>query len=98
MTVTCVYVRVKAEAVSKFIEATTENHLESVKEKGNFRFDLIQQADDPEQFMIYEVYETEEDAAAHKKTQHYMKWRDAVSDMMAEPRKGIKYNLIQPRW
>ena len=96
MTVTCVYVHVKAGAVEEFIEATTANHSESVKEPGNIRFDLIQQPDDPSRFMIYEVYETEEAAAAHKNTNHYLVWRDAVKDMMEEPRKGVKYKIIQP--
>jgi (4S)-4-hydroxy-5-phosphonooxypentane-2,3-dione isomerase len=96
MIVTCVYVHVKADAVDSFIKATTANHLESVKEPGNLRFDLVQQLDDPGRFMIYEAYESEEAAKAHKNTDHYLKWRDAVADSMAEPRQGVKYNIIQP--
>jgi autoinducer 2-degrading protein len=96
MIVTCVYVAVKPDAVQKFIEASTENHNESVKESGNLRFDLIQQADDPCRFMIYEAYESDAAAAAHKATHHYLKWRDKVAEMMAEPRKGVKYNIVQP--
>jgi autoinducer 2-degrading protein len=46
--------------------------------------------------MIYEAYESDEAAAAHKATPHYLKWRDRVAEMMAEPRKGVKYNIIQP--
>jgi autoinducer 2-degrading protein len=57
---------------------------------------LIQKADDPDRFMLYEAYESEEAAAAHKNTEHYLKWRDQVSDMMAEPRAGVRYNIIQP--
>ncbi len=102
MNVTCVYVHVKPEAVDRFIEATVSNHNESVKEPGNLRFDLIQQSDDHCRFMIYEAYESDEAAAAHKNTGHYLDWRDAVKDLMAEPRKGIKYNIIVPndtsRW
>ena len=96
MTVTCVYVHVKTDDVEEFIEATTANHFDSVKEPGNIRFDLVQQSDDPSRFMIYEAYETEEAAAAHKSTSHYLIWRDAVKDMMEEPRKGVKYKIIQP--
>jgi len=96
MIVTCVYVTVKPDVIQKFIEASAANHLESVKEPGNLRFDFIQQADDPCRFMIYEAYESDEAAAAHKATPHYLKWRDTVAEMMAEPRKGIKYNIIQP--
>ena len=96
MIVNCVYVSVKPDSVRSFIEATTANHLESVNEPGNLRFDLIQQADDPCRFMIYEAYESDSAAALHKNTSHYLKWRDTVKDYMAEPRQGIKYNIIVP--
>jgi len=52
--------------------------------------------------MLYEAYESEDAAALHKNTAHYFRWRDAVADFMDEPRKGIKYNIIEPndlsRW
>jgi len=96
MIVTCVHVHVKPESVKEFIAASTANHLESVKEKGNLRFDFVQQADDPCRFMIYEAYESDDAAAAHKSTPHYLRWRDVVRDMMAEPRNGVKYIILQP--
>ena len=46
--------------------------------------------------MLYEAYESEEASAAHKNTAHYLKWRDSVANWMAEPRKGIKYNIVAP--
>ncbi len=102
MIVTCVYVNVKPDAVDRFINETIINHQESVKEPGNLRFDFIQKADDFCSFMIYEVYESEEAVAEHKKSAHYINWRDAVADFMVEPRKGIRYNVIEPsditRW
>ncbi|NLV19234.1 MAG: antibiotic biosynthesis monooxygenase [Bacteroidetes bacterium] len=96
MIVTCVYVHVKPEAVESFIKASNENHLGSVSEPGNLRFDFVQQADDPCRFMFYEAYESEDAVSAHKMTPHYKKWRDTVADMMAEPRKGVRYNILQP--
>jgi (4S)-4-hydroxy-5-phosphonooxypentane-2,3-dione isomerase len=96
MIVTCVYVHVKTEAAEKFIEATTANHLESIREPGNMRFDFSRQTDDPDRFLIYEVYASEEANTAHKNTPHYLKWRDTVQEMMAEPRKGIRYHLLRP--
>jgi (4S)-4-hydroxy-5-phosphonooxypentane-2,3-dione isomerase len=96
MLVTCVLINVKPDAVQSFIKATIENHLESAKETGNLRFDFIQQADDPCRFMLYEAYESEEAAAAHKNTVHYIKWRDSVKDYMADPRQGVRYNIIEP--
>jgi (4S)-4-hydroxy-5-phosphonooxypentane-2,3-dione isomerase len=97
MIVTCVYVHVKYDHVNDFIVSTTDNHFESVKEPGNLRFDIIQQADDECRFMIYEAYESETSAAFHKSTTHYQKWRDRVNDYMAEPRYGVKYNIIEPK-
>jgi autoinducer 2-degrading protein len=97
MIVTCVHVKVKKEAVNQFIEVTTANHRESVKESRNLRFDILRQDEDPNSFLLYEAYETEDAAAAHKKTPHYLKWREEVADWMAEPRKGVKYNIIEPK-
>jgi (4S)-4-hydroxy-5-phosphonooxypentane-2,3-dione isomerase len=96
MKVTCVYVSVKPDNVRMFIEATKANHLESVKEPGNLRFDLIQQDDDPSKFMLYEAFKSEADSANHKTTEHYKKWRTQVESYMAEPRKGVKYSIIEP--
>jgi (4S)-4-hydroxy-5-phosphonooxypentane-2,3-dione isomerase len=94
MTTTCVYVTVKPEHIDDFIKAMLANHTESVKEPGNLRFDVLQDSNDPCKFMIYEVYETEEAAAAHKSTAHYALWRDTVANWMAEPRKGVKYAIL----
>lgn len=91
MQVTLVHVHVEPENVQDFIEASLENARESVKEPGNVRFDVLQSKDNPCRFVLYEAYATVEDAAAHKGTQHYLRWREAVADWMAEPRQGIQY-------
>ncbi len=91
MIVTCVYVHVKREHVDDFIEATTRNQEGSVREPENLRFDVLQAADDSARFLLYEAYASEEAAARHKQTDHYLTWRDRVADWMAEPRKGVRY-------
>jgi (4S)-4-hydroxy-5-phosphonooxypentane-2,3-dione isomerase len=96
MIVNCVYIHVKPDKIGSFIEATRANHLETVKEPGNLRFDIIQQANDPTWFMLYEAYDSEIAAANHKTTSHYFKWRDIAEDFMAEPRHGVRYNIIEP--
>ncbi|MDP4224080.1 MAG: antibiotic biosynthesis monooxygenase [Bacteroidota bacterium] len=97
MIVTCVHVHVKPEAVDDFIKASVLNHIGSVQEAGNLRFDFLQQADDPTRFMIYEAFESEEAVSNHKTTTHYLEWRDTVKDMMADPRYGVKYNVLEPK-
>ncbi len=96
MVVTSVLVHVKAEHVDDFIKETIRNHENSIKENGNMRFDILQSTDDPTRFMLYEAYDSAESAAAHKKTAHYLAWRDAVANWMAEPRQGIAYKSIKP--
>ena len=91
-----VHVRVKPESVEPFRQATLENARASVQELGIARFDVVQQQDDATRFVLVEVYRTPEAATAHKETAHYAKWRDAVAEMMAEPRQGVRYNAIFP--
>lgn len=97
MITTLVYVHVKPEFVDPFIEATRENHEHSVKENGNFRFDVLQDENDPTKFLLYEAYESKTSAAAHKGTPHYAKWRDTVASWMAAPRQGVRHRMLFPR-
>ncbi len=96
MIVTTVIVYVKPENIDDFIEASKKNHQCSIQEPGNMRFDVLQCTDDPSRFLLYEAYESEEAAAYHKKTEHYLKWRDTVADWMAKPREGIPHKVICP--
>ena len=96
MHVTCVYVYVKQEYIDEFRKASVENHKGAVKEPGNLRFDILQNSKDPGMFMIYEAYESNEAAAAHKQTAHYLKWKETVAEWMARPREGIKYDILFP--
>jgi len=96
MIVTCVTVYVKEEFIPNFIEATLDNHRNSVKEEGNLRFDVLQCNGDETRFFLYEAYSTAEASATHKKTAHYLKWRDTVADWMAQPRVGVAHSVIAP--
>ncbi|MDX1980268.1 MAG: antibiotic biosynthesis monooxygenase [Bryobacteraceae bacterium] len=89
-----VHVRVKPDSAGAFMEATRENAANSIQEPGVARFDVLRQADDPTRFLLIEVYRDAEAPARHKETAHYLKWRDAVAGMMAEPRTSVKYESI----
>jgi len=96
MLIVHVHVRVKPELIAAFRAASIENARNSVLEPGVARFDVIQQVDDPARFVLVEVYRTPEAPALHKETAHYLAWRDAVADMMAEPRSSVKYSNLFP--
>lgn len=96
MFVVCVHVHVRPEHLQDFIEATLDNARKTIQEPGNLRFDVLQQADDPNRFVIYEVYRDDAGMEAHKQTPHYARWRAVVEPWMAEPRKGMKYAPLFP--
>jgi (4S)-4-hydroxy-5-phosphonooxypentane-2,3-dione isomerase len=96
MLIVHVHIRVKSEYLEAFKAACVENASNSIQEPGIACFDFIQQSDDPTKFVLVEVYRTEDAPARHKETTHYAKWRDTVTDMLAESRYSIKYTNIFP--
>ena len=91
-----VNVRVLPESIEAFKTASAENAGHSLEESGVARFDVVQSVEDPAEFVLVEVYKSEADAARHKETAHYEKWRDAVQSMMAEPRRSKKFQNVFP--
>lgn len=94
MYVVAVTVMVKPQGVQSFIEATLDNARNTRHESGNVRFDVLAAQDDPVRFLLYEAYRTAEDFAAHQRTEHYLRWKAAVADLMAAPRQAGKHNSI----
>ncbi len=91
-----VFIHVKPDKLEEFKQASRANARDSFEEPGIARFDFLQQADDPTRFLLVEVYRTPEDAAKHKETGHYNRWREAVEPLLAEPRTRRVYNNIYP--
>ena len=91
-----VHVRVKPGAAEPFRAASLANAEASRREPGVVRFDLLADREDSSRFVLVEVYRDAAAAAAHKETPHYAAWRDAVADLMAEPRRSEKYVNLSP--
>ena len=94
MYIVSVTVMVKPECVEQFIEATLDNARNTRTEPGNLRFDVSRCVDDPTRFLLYEVYRDEADFEAHHESEHYLRWKDAVTDWMAQPRQGVKHRSV----
>ncbi len=94
MHIVAVTIFVKPEKVNDFIAATLENARNTRLEQGNLRFDVSQAEDDPTRFLLYEAYRAKDDHAAHYQTPHYLRWKAAVTDWMAQPRQGVKHTSI----
>ena len=89
MIATLVFVNVITEFTAEFEKITEYNHINSRKEEGNVRFDVLHDNNDPNKYVLYEVYRDKEAAAAHKETEHYKKWKETVAPMLATPRSSI---------
>jgi (4S)-4-hydroxy-5-phosphonooxypentane-2,3-dione isomerase len=96
MLVVHVHARLRPDRVEDFLAATLVNARASLAEPGVLRFDVIQDQADPAHVVLVEVYRDADAQAAHKLTPHYAAWRDAVAEMMAEPRASEKYSTVFP--
>jgi autoinducer 2-degrading protein len=96
MLVVHVHARIRPDRVADFLAATLANARASLAEPGVLRFDVIQDQADPAHVVLVEVYRNADAPAAHKLTPHYAVWRDAVAEMMAEPRASEKYSAVFP--
>lgn len=94
MYVVAVTVYVKPQFVQQFIDASLDNARHSRMEPGNVRWDFCQAEDDPTRFLLYEAYREKDDFAKHQQTEHYARWKTAVTDWMAQPRQGVRHNAI----
>ena len=94
MYVVCVTIFVKPHNVTEFIAATLDNARHTRKEPRNLRFDVLRAEDDPNRFFLYEAYHSKEDFAKHQQTEHYVRWKNAVADWMAQPRQGVKHASV----
>jgi hypothetical protein len=91
-----IQVHVKPECVDAFRAATLVNAKASRLEPGILRFELLQQTDAPDRFVLVEEYRNPEAQLSHRETPHYAVWRDTVAPMMASPRSPLKYLRIEP--
>ena len=94
MVVYLVKIYVKKGFEEAFIRASLLNKKGAGNEEGVVQFDLSRKADNSSEFLLYEVYASDEAVAFHKTTDHYLKWRETVEPMMEKPREGIKYSPV----
>ena len=96
MYVVCVTVFTKEGRAEDFVEATLANARGTREEPGNRRFDVLRSNDDPNRFVLYEVYDSEDGFKSHQQTEHYLRWKETVADWMARPREGVKHTSLFP--
>ena len=85
MRVLMVNIKVKPGRRDDFIAAIREDgEGTTTKEEGNLQFSAVQESDDPDRFFLFEVYRDEAALDAHRQMPHFLKYREATADLLAE--------------
>lgn len=93
-----VSVKVKPEQRQRFLEVIEDDSICSVRdEPGCFRFDVLQDLDDPDKYYFYEVYRDEAAFEAHRQTPHLARWMAAAADCLVAPAERIRCSTVFPR-
>ena len=82
-------IQIKPGYKDQFIEAVVEDARSSVNnEPGCLRFDVIQDANDPNRIWLYEVYQNEAAFQTHLQAPHLLKFRETTKDWRVEGLQG----------
>ena len=76
-----VQIKVKDGAGTKFEAAFAKAAKESRKEKGNHAYDLSRSTKNPNEYLLYERWETLDALAAHLKTPHFQEVATALGSL-----------------
>lgn len=91
-----VKVRIKPEMRQRFLDAIEVDALGSERdEPGCYRFNVLQDAHDPNVYYFYEVYADEAALEAHRKAPHYATWR-AAADTLDGPTEPTRCRTVFP--
>jgi autoinducer 2-degrading protein len=82
MVILVVEVHIKPGERDRFLEVIRDDATHSeADEPGCLRFDVLQDAEDPDKFYYYEVYRDEAARLAHRETPHYKRYSVRIGDL-----------------
>jgi quinol monooxygenase YgiN len=70
--------------LERFLEAVRENGAATIKEPGCRQYDIMQSATNPNQLVLYEVYENEAAVQAHRASEHFKKYMAATANLVSK--------------
>ena len=92
-----VTVKVKPGYIEKFIEAVLDDARGSVRDEQNcYRFDVLQDREDPIKLYFYEGYRDDAALNIHRQAVHFIKWRNTVKDWIDGEPTRIQSTTIFP--
>lgn len=94
MFVQIVRITVKPGRVEDFLDAFRVNYEGTIEERGNVRFDVLQDPEDDTRFTIYEVFQSAEAVDEHRKTAHYKETVARLEDIMTGNRSKEIFTMV----
>ncbi len=91
-----VYLRIKPDKIADFKELALYNAANSVEEPGCARFEVLQQEDDEERFMLIEHYVDDAAVEAHRQTPHFARWAATIPDLQQGERTRDWWRAVEP--
>lgn len=92
MLIQMVSIAVKEGHAAEFLEAFRINYEGTRQEPGNLRFDVLRDPNDENNFLIYEVFESEAALDEHRKTPHYKECVRLIDPILTGPRTKVFYD------
>ncbi len=86
--------RAKPDKIEELRQALTAFVAPTVKEKGCVFYQLHQNLADPADFSFLEEWESEEDLAAHSRSEHIQAGRKLIPDLVSAPGDVRRYRLL----
>src|ERR1043166_3195758 len=97
MIVNLVKVRIKPEKRQPFLEAIEQDALHSeADEPGCLRFNVLQDTQDPNAYIFYEVYKDQAAVEAHRATPHFAAWMAASAECLDGPAERTPCQTVFP--
>lgn len=90
-----VYLEAQPERLEEFLREALDNAQASRAEEGVLQFDLLQQADSPTRFLLYEVYRDKAALEAHRATPHFARWVSHGVPLLTGERVRVLYRPME---
>ncbi len=89
-----IHLYIQPDHVADFLSASQTTLRHSRAEEGVLRFELFQQTDTPAHFVAVETYISEESRAAHLQSAHFLRWKETILPLLAQPLVSHPYQTI----
>lgn len=92
-----VSIQIQPEHRDEFLASMLDDARGSVNdEPGCYRFDVLQDPNDPNKIYLYEIYRDRAAFDAHLQAPHFTRWRDTVANWYAAPSQVLNLTTIFP--